>query len=228
MSATDRKDMGVRVAGEKAVKSDEFVTKSQVVAGTNVTITYVAPPGASASAPKDIIINTTLGGGGGTGVPARMITDIVELLLRPTSGSTGYAYAGIESSHAAVPDRKYFGSAKFIDITHNWGLSEVNGYLLTIEDLTYHNLAGEPHRTLIHSKPESVGLDANTIRIYGIDKGIIPDYDTTYLPGDTLPSGGLATDLGQDYLVNGANGLDSAPSGTEGYVRFNFTLQEII
>lgn len=37
MAAVERIDLGVRVAGEKAKESDEFITLSQLVNGTNIT-----------------------------------------------------------------------------------------------------------------------------------------------------------------------------------------------
>ncbi len=60
---TDRIDMGVRIAGGKAKKADEFIPKSQLIEGAGITITDSAVPGADPTAPKDIKITATGGGG---------------------------------------------------------------------------------------------------------------------------------------------------------------------
>ena len=149
----ERKDLGVRVAGEKARLADEFITRSQVVAGTNITLDTL---------PNFDIRISAVGGGGG-GVQARQLTVDLWPVNRPAGG------LGLPVDIA----NHYYASVGYVDLTHNWNLFNKDSFHFTWVDL-----ASAPGiNAARHSCPRAVGLDANTVRIWA---AVLVDYTANY------------------------------------------------
>lgn len=126
-----RVDLGVRIGGEKANKPDEFITRSQIIPGTNVTFEYLDN--------DDIRINA-LGGAESAGASQiiRQLTAVVAPYYYPdsdTDGSIG-AFESISELHAGAETasrpgsgvtsaykKNHFSDPKGCIIYHGWNLS---------------------------------------------------------------------------------------------------------
>jgi hypothetical protein len=216
MSFKARDGEGIRTHGEKGHYPDEFTTRSQWVDGVNTRLRYLS----NWDMTYDVIIPS--GGGGGEGCCPRMISIDIDVILRPTSTSTGYDQVGLEDIDPYRPTAKqhFMGTAKFQDIIHNWGLTDPNDFVFSSIDLTEYINTGI-HAVVPYAHPKVVGIDKNTVRIYANDPGVMmgfnnslykPNANTKLMPDD-------------DYLGYGDN-LQGGSGGTKGYPRFRITLQE--
>lgn len=181
MAFAQRTDMGVRTAGEKAQMPDEFLTRSQVIPGLNVTFTYLGN--------HDIKINSHAGGAGGdTDCCYRVINGDIEIGWSGTDGlfDTGSLSMDTDRKHVAVDDeetgptasagivsnmKRYYGTAMFADIVHNWALDNKNNFTCKFTDTRVFSTGTGG----LKSFPKVVGIDNNTVRIY-----------VTVLPGGTF------------------------------------------
>lgn len=153
MSYAQRKDLGVRVAGEKAHKPDEFLTRSQIIPGTNITFDYLSN--------WDIRINALTGGGGGD-KPRYIVADIV-LMNKFNADLNHY---DIQDPEGVGDKVKYFGTHVFADIHHFWGLNHPDGFIYSLIDCRE---ATETAPYRVDSIPTVVGVDGDTVRIVATD-----------------------------------------------------------
>jgi len=164
MSLSKRRDFGGRVAGDKGRLSDEFVTKRQIVQGTNITITHLDN--------FDIMISANTGGGG-SGEDAfangvELIRDLyVELKLVRPFFSNNYHYDLNDNSAYDNAARKYFGTHVFAEIRHNWNLPTPDSFQYSVLDSR--TQASPNARNKVNSIPKVVGVNRNKIRIIGTD-----------------------------------------------------------
>lgn len=162
----EREDVGVRLGIEKAIKADEALSRSQVIAGLNIYFTYA---GAN---DEDIYINASTSV---TAVGARQLHVIVIPSLRP-SGGTGQNWIsaggpisieefGYNTSGGATPDTFKYGTVFYADIVHNWGLSSANRFICDIKDTRLTGGVTAAHQE-INSRPKVIGINNNTVRIW--------------------------------------------------------------
>ena len=85
----NRIDMGVRIAGEKAIKDDEFVTKGQLVPGHGVTL--ITDGG-------DVVINNT----GSAGIPIQNVIIYRLNWVMVTNNLWYYSYANVHITDKSV------------------------------------------------------------------------------------------------------------------------------
>lgn len=160
-----RRDVGIRLAGEKAVKPDEFITKSQLVPGTNITFDYLDN--------QDIRINALGGGGITTSEGNRMLVADIDISIIPYKGQ-GLAHKSIQDNGV------YFGTAKYVDIYHNWNLKTKNHFQHSLVDLTNYGLGyNSTHSTSPHSVPKVIGIDVNRVRIWTTDSPLYTETGAT-------------------------------------------------
>ena len=163
----ERQDKGTRLAGEKGIKPDEFLTRSQPNPGLNIYFTYAGPNN------EDIYINAS------TSVSAtnqRQLHATVVPSLRPSGGTgqhwiSGDGLISIEdtafdtSAAGDEDDNKFkYGTVYYADIVHNWGLTGNNRFLYSIRDARFLAGSASSHQE-IFSNPRVIGINANTIRI---------------------------------------------------------------
>lgn len=161
MAYARRKDMFVRIGGEKGQKPDEFLTRSQLVAGQNIWFDYLDN--------WDIRINATTGGGGVTGI--RMITLEAQVVQKDPDAVKHYATEDATVySVLTAENKKTYGTAVFLDIVHNWNLSHKDKFIAEMIDKRPYVGTANPG---IHSLPKIIGVDSNTVRIWAtFDPGI--------------------------------------------------------
>ena len=230
MAFAQRKDLGVRTAGEKAQKPDEFLTRSQLVPGTNITFDYLGN--------WDIKINALTGGGGGDGVDCckRIISG--ELLftwqesydendamfnqyaLSKNSSGNDYYHVGVDNlattdliTTGKISKQRWFNTLVYTDIVHNWGLADPNNFLFSIIDLR-DGITGIGSYNFI---PKLVGINENTVRIW---VGLLPFGTFTSAGWQNWSAGGSST----YKLGNTANVINGGFS--EEPITCRFTLQE--
>lgn len=161
MSFATRVDNMVRTAGEKAQLADEFLTRSQIIPGTNIYFDYLAN--------YDIRINALTGGVTSTGL--RQLFGYIQLTeMRVTDGVGARKpfHGGLGdtvSSPSVAADYKYFGTAAFADIVHNWNLEHRNAFSVSIHDVRAASITN--YWDSVVSEPFVVGVDSNRIRIWG-------------------------------------------------------------
>ena len=152
MAYAKRKDMFVRVGGEKAQKADEFLTRSQIIPGTNVWFDYLDN--------YDIRINAMTGGGGG-GAGIRMITLEAEVVQKDPERIKHYATEA-QDTYSDIQKHKH-GTAVFLDIIHNWNLDHKDKFIAQVID---RRPGVVPSGKSMHSLPKIHGVDGNTIRVW--------------------------------------------------------------
>lgn len=179
MSNILRQDLGVRLAMEKGQLPDEGLTRMQLQPGNNIYFEYASN--------WDIIIHANVPAGGGGGAAAR------RMMTGELSIDNFYSAAFNESAadlHVAVLDkdngtaeaRRFYGTAKFKDIHHNWKLSTKDAFLITIID----ERTGVSGPYSIHSIPKVVAINDNTIRIFVTDiPSLTPNIAT---PAKSVPT----------------------------------------
>ena len=167
MAYPESVDLQIRVAGEKGLYPDEFITRSQPIPGTNISFDYLAN--------GDIRINANVGPGGNNTiiiddtvmyVGPRMMTGIIScnvFNIDEFNSNDGYKHLAVdEPGLGQAGDRKYFGTAKYADIVHNWDLTKEQSWLLNLVDIT----EGISSPISIQGFPKVVALDNNTIRVW--------------------------------------------------------------
>lgn len=215
-----RRDFGVRGAGEKAVKIDEWLTRGQLKPGTNITFDYLSN--------YDIRINA-LTGGTSTESGNRLITVDIDVSIQPAIGQ-GTEHISIKN------DGNKFGTAKYVDVKHNWDLSNPDKFQYSIVDKTQYGL-GMPsiHWTNPHSCPKVIGVDSDTVRIwvtdtYYLDPEALGDYDVLRAKKDNNDSYRAGKwDISTPTLPN--NDKVSNPetnSEKVGYPKYTITLEEVV
>lgn len=156
MKYLGRKDIGIRLGGEKGRKADEFLTRSQLVPGNNIYFDYLAN--------WDIRINAVAGGGGSAGSGLRnLIAYIVVGTPLPTDSKRTHLDLNSSLTTTNAAAKKYFGTTVFQDIYHCWNLPSKDHFAYSIEDLTETML---PHPAATVSLPNVVGVDENRIRLW--------------------------------------------------------------
>jgi len=227
---TERQDLGTRIAGEKGHLADEFLTRSQVIEGTNITIERLGAP------TWDIRINATSGSGGniimtdaGAIITPRMLAADILIKHKPGSGTC--------LNHTSIKDGGiFYGTTKYIDIVHNWNLpgetfgkTAVSGNIInhydkfqySIIDLTTYG-GSYPHKTNPYSFPKVVGIDPNTVRVWCTDThtyGIITDYitnQTNWVLDST------------EGLINGELTYETSSVDLVGFPKFRIVLEEVL
>lgn len=178
-----RNDLGVRTAGEKAQLPDEFLTRSQLVPGTNITFTYEdnwdirinALTGSGTAGDRDRIISgnvvfsfTSLAGG----VHKNNAYFHHQYMMR-NAGALGYYHGAVDhpvppnldSSIAEAPAdaRRFYGSLVFADIAHNWNLPNKDNFLYSLIDKR--SFAMSAHSS-VKSIAKIIAIDKNRVRIY--------------------------------------------------------------
>lgn len=169
MSQQLRTDFGMRVGGEKGQLKDEFLTRSQLVPGSSIWFEYMAN--------YDIKIHASVSGGGGGGVFSmhdKMMTGIItldEFYSGAFNQSSGDLHVAVDDDiNGIAGDRRYYGTMKYKDIVHNWGLDPIDAFLIRLQDNRSH-FSGT---ISLDSLPKIVSIDKNTIRIFAtetIDNG---------------------------------------------------------
>jgi len=214
-----RRDFGVRGAFEKAVKGDEAITKSQLVPGTNITFDYLDN--------QDIRINAITGGTTTSTTGNRMLVADVDLAITPLVGQ-GTIHKNLQESG------RHFGTAKYVDIYHNWNLKTKDHFQHSIVDITNYGLGYESiHTTSPHSVPKVVGLDSNRLRIWATDSPLYTEYDATQY--GVLNQHEAEERWGDNWnlifldIVNNEK-VPSPTTNTEklGYPRFIIVLEEVL
>jgi len=164
MSFATRRDFGVRVAIEKGQKPDEAMARSQFLPGRNITFEWMAN--------YDLKIHAdTIGGGAGSSI--RMFAGLITLSLIPISGSSrGYDHNSLESGLGAATSRFHYGQAKFIDVVHNWELSDAQGFDYSIYR-TWEGIIAPAGLPLPKDHVKVIGIDENTVRIWGTEIGTL-------------------------------------------------------
>lgn len=166
MAFAERKDMGVRVAAEKARKPDELITRSQIIPGRNIYFDYLPN--------WDIRINAVAGG---TVAGTRSMIAYVKVTLRPTAIST-IVHLDLQDDATGTgitdSDKQYFGTALYQDVFHNWNLPSKDHFLYSVEDLRQ---PISPSPTPMMSLPAVVGLDNNSVRIWVTDTVLDTRFD---------------------------------------------------
>jgi len=196
-----RKDLGMRGAGEKAQKPDEWLTRSQIVPGTNITFDYLTN--------WDIVINAHIGAGSAF-TQRRMLTGTV--ILDKFHANAFYStspdlhIAADDKDNGAAGDRRYYGTGKYFDIVHNWELSPINSYLCTLEDIRI----GFSSPLSFDSWPKVVGIDKNTIRIIATDA---LDIDFTNISDSTWDTVSGSTTMTCDSTTQYSVGMTLAGTG---------------
>lgn len=162
-----RRDFGVRIAGEKAQMPDEFLTRSQVIPGTNVYFEYLSN--------HDVRINASVGYTPGIELPISIL-GIVSFAYRPPNTDATRHIAALDADYEedGLSDEYpiYYGSSIYMDIFHNWNLLHQHDYILQINPLstgkTHIGLNGSGYygtvgfEALIHHHP----LSGNAIRLF--------------------------------------------------------------
>lgn len=162
MSLAQRKDFGVRIAGEKAQKADESIMRSQIQPGRNIYFDYLPN--------WDIRINSISAGATAGGV--RNLIAYIKIRMRPVSDvargqfdvqdeTTG---SGIETHH-----KQFYGTALFQDVYHNWNLPSKDHFTYSVEDLRNKFYPTKIDVSAMKSIPHVVGVDNNRIRIWATD-----------------------------------------------------------
>lgn len=136
-------DFGRRIAGAKAARPDEFLTRSQLVPGDNITFEYLPN--------LDIRINGLAGGGGG-GSAIRFLRSVIPFGYLPREGKS----KTYNDNPANVLKRVYN------DIHHNWGLSDRRNILWNI----YEEVEGASVPANIADTIRLVAINQNTVRIW--------------------------------------------------------------
>lgn len=166
MAFVERKDFGVPVAGEKAGAYDEYITLSQVVAGSNIQIVRLAN--------KDLQINATtssgsLGGVGNFNLNMMSVDVTVDDFMSTTNH---YMFTGTGHDSNIINDAiaqsgssySFYGAMMHIDITHNFDLSDIDNYVCFCQDITALAGSGFTASRLVMNKV--VPVDSNTVRIW--------------------------------------------------------------
>lgn len=229
MAFAARKDLGVRIAGEKAQKPDEFLTRSQLVPGTNITFDYLSN--------WDIKINALTGGGGSSVDCCKRIIS-GELLftwtksyvendamfskysLSQNSDGNDYFHVGVDDLGAGdtitadkTEQKRWFNTLVFTDIVHNWGLTDPNNFLFNVVDLRDGTTGMRSYKFV----PKIVGIDENTVRLW---VGLLPSGTFTSAGWNNWSAGGSSTyKLGDTANVKNG-GFSEEP------ITCRFTLQE--
>lgn len=231
MAFAQRKDLVSRVAGEKAQKPDEFLTRSQIIPGTNITFDYLTN--------WDIKINALTGG---TTVVTgdRMISGTLQFSYDASddendamfSKNTLMKNASLTRYHVAADAdtttdtdsivygesaqaQRFFSTLVYADIVHNWDLPNRNNFLISFVDMR-NGLAGASSFKCI---PKAVGIDTNTVRIF---VGIFPSGTYTDSGWENWSNGNTDT----DKIGDSANFAYGSYSDIEEGLTLRFTLQE--
>jgi hypothetical protein len=162
MSIAQRFDIGRRGAGSKAQMPDEFLTRSQVIPGTNIWFEYMAN--------WDIKIHANTGVGV-TAAGYRFLIAYFELTERPPD-LDGQRYNqridAEDTTHGSAVDRLYFGSSFYINIRHNWDLNSPHHYIESISSISNPIITAPPeYNDLV---PRVIGIDTNTVQVQGTIK----------------------------------------------------------
>jgi hypothetical protein len=188
MAFAQRHDHFTRIAGEKAQMPDEFLTRSQILPGENVTFTYLPN--------WDILINAQTGGGGSSDALYQCCRRMMEGQVTMQEYSIYAFNETTDNMQIATDDmvngsanaRRHFGTAVYADIVHNFKLATVwtntdpnhHRFLINLTDIR----TGTTTPISMLSKPKVVGIDENTIRIMGTLVG--SNIATTYVNGVAL------------------------------------------
>lgn len=143
MAWRSRIDLQRRVAGAKASLADEFLTRSQLVPGDNITFEYLPN--------LDIRINGLAGGGGG-GASIRFLRSVIPFGYLPREGKSKI----YNDNPANVIKRVYN------DVHHNWGLSDRRNILWNI----YEEVEGLSTPSNIADMIRLVAINQNTVRVW--------------------------------------------------------------
>jgi len=163
MSLSKRRDLGVRIAGDKARLPDEFITRRQIVKGANIDIEYLSNWDIRISA-----YNGSGGSGGGFGDDDKGPRDLyVELkLVRPFINNR--FHYDLRDDDAPSPEfQKYFGTHCFAEIRHNWNLNHRDAFQYSYIDVREQITPSPTNRTNGH--PRIIGIDGNKLRIIATD-----------------------------------------------------------
>lgn len=177
MSIAQRFDIGRRGAGSKAQMPDEFLTRSQVIPGTNIWFEYLAN--------WDIKIHANTVGGA-VGISPRFLVATVELSELPPDKDAQRYLQRIAYGNAigSATDRLYFGTSYYINIRHDWNLVSPHHYLFAVSSINDETIAVPPEYNDLY--PRVIGVDKNTVQIQGsvkpgnyYDRTIWTDNDKT-------------------------------------------------
>lgn len=170
MGYSERKDMGFPVAGEKARKPDEFLTRSQVQPGRNIYFDYLAN--------WDIRINA-MTSGNIAGV--RNMIAYVRTTLRPVTDLTKVHYDLQDPAPDGISmkgnEDQFFGTALFQDVYHNWNLPSKDHFTFSIEDLRDGSSIQKVDISAMQSLPHVVGVDNNRVRIWATNPKHLTRFD---------------------------------------------------
>jgi hypothetical protein len=209
MAYPDSVDLQVRVAGEKALYPDEFLTRSQPIPGTNISFDYLSN--------GDIRINANVGPGGDNViiiddtimyVGPRMMTGVINCDVYnygEFNEGAGHRHIAVDdTARGQASDRKYFGTAMYADIVHNWDLTDEQSWILNLVDIT----EGISSPISYQGFPKVVALDNNTIRVW--------------------VTVSLSVHVPANWRANANTLVGIAPNTayTTAYPKFQFTLQE--
>jgi hypothetical protein len=196
-----RKDLGMRVAGEKGQKADEFLTRSQPQPGRNIYFEYLPN--------HDIVIHANTGVGV-AGQDLKMVSGIITIDWEPEYSKSHADYFLSLENPSANDYCFHYGDAVCADIVHNFGLSNKDAFLATLIRVET-ELIGVAQYPSLHSVPKIVGIDGNTVRIWATKIG-------------TLDYSDWAANANSQFK-NGGNFQSEAWDRT---VKFRFTLCEKI
>lgn len=165
---------GMPQIADKAREDNQCIVRGQLIAGPNILIQKFDAAGLHNIEISALMPNFE--GGGATGVIPRMFHCLVDVLTIPNADS--FASTRLSREDGGI----FFGTAKYIDIVHNWGLvGRIDEYICTTKDLTrYITGNGSPtHYPSIQSYPKNHAIDKDTIRLHFTDIGsdVLHNYD---------------------------------------------------
>lgn len=191
-------DFGRRIAGAKAARPDEFITRSQIRPGQNVTFEYPTN--------LDIIVNAIAGGGGG-GASVRFLKSPIRFGYQPRVGPDK-----IHNDNPMNIIKRVYN-----DVHHNWALTNRRNFLWNI----YEEVEGLSQPTNLADIIRVVAINQNTVRVwFPMEPPIAAFYSDGASPLSSpsqatyLTSMGGATVEGAHTIVNARLGI---PTTTRQY-----------
>lgn len=160
MDYPDRFEHYATMAGEKAVRIDEAITLGQLEPGKGIRITQRDWSG-------DAMLIDGSSSAGKSGA-FNLVIETDSIVPRTLYGIINIDNYSLDSDYQAIGSYTKYGRLAYIDIIHNWNLNPLNKLMVEI----YQTNRGEEFADYRVSKAWYKTIDANTIRVFYIDKSL--------------------------------------------------------
>jgi len=149
---------GVPVIADSAREDNQCVIRGQIIAGPNIIIEFFDEAGLHKIRWSALFPELAQLVAAGMALP-RMMHCLIDVLTLPDPGSFAATRKSLDDGGI------FFGTAKEIDMKHNWNLSDMDAYIATVKDITRYS-GRYSHYVSPQSHPKHHGIDEDTVRLH--------------------------------------------------------------